>query len=92
MKKEFIQLLLNNVVEKRVFASFTEFKRKDFNDKIRVDKMMESLKKEPTYNALIDSGQDPQEIRQMLVVAFDTATTKLKENVLAIFDIVFPKA
>ncbi len=88
--KELVQLLLNTVVEKRVFASFSEFKSRDVeNSQMDLTKLKEGLVKDSTYQAIVASGVDPKEIRQMLEKAFDEAQLKLKQKIFGAFDAIF---
>lgn len=79
MKKEFIQQLMNILMFKKLTTTFSFLKKekldqKDFEDAVK------DLKRQGIYDALKSSGQDPQEIADMALIAFDDSIKKARER------------
>ncbi len=85
MKQEFMQKLLDKIVEKRVFGPFHQIKN---FDGISMEKYKKEMENDPVFQAVKETAQDPKELREMLEISFDKSFKKLKEHVLHYFDLV----
>lgn len=80
MKKELFQLILDDAVERKVFAAFP-----DLRDGIFVKQNLQNarskIKKDAFFRAVVGSDQDPEEILKMVLESFDRANDKLRKKI-----------
>jgi stress response protein SCP2 len=82
MKQEFIQSFLNSQMFRKLTTTFSFLKKESLDQKEMEDTIKE-LKRGGMWDALKDSGQDPQEIADMALIAFDESYKKARERYVA---------
>lgn len=85
MKKVFFQELMNTMMLQKLTTVFPFLRKErlsedDLKDRIR------ALKKDGLVEAIRKSGQDPEEIIEMTLVAFDEAVKKIRINLKSALD------
>jgi muramoyltetrapeptide carboxypeptidase LdcA involved in peptidoglycan recycling len=85
MQQPFVQEILNILLFKKIATSFP-FLEKDKIEEEEMEKMLTSLEKEGILQAIIKSEQDPKELVEMALVAFDDATQKSRERLKSLLD------
>lgn len=84
MKKEFIQQLANISLEKRVFASFPELKGE--LDEKKIAQIRQKLMEQPIFKIAKETGQDVNEIKEIILTAVDNATIKMRNQISDVFE------
>mgnify|MGYP001175559365 CR=1 FL=1 len=82
MKKEFIQELMNIMMFKKLTTVFS-FLRKEKLETKDLEEAVKDLKRQGLYDAMKKSAQDPQEIADMALVAFDYSVKQARERYAA---------
>lgn len=85
MKKDFFQAVCDELVEKRVFAAFPELRSLDLTEK-RIKELQKNLRRDVYLNSAIKTGQDPVELKNMVLESFDKATKKMREAISQLYD------
>lgn len=85
MKKEFFQEILNNAVFKKLTTVFS-FLRKDELTNKDLQEILKGLNQNGLINAIENSGQDPKELAEMTLIAFDKAVKDARERLLKTSD------
>jgi len=79
MNKKFFQQILNTMMFKKLTAAFS-FLRKEKLEEKDLEEMLRIYKKEGYVDAIKESGQDPKEIADMALEAFDASVKKARER------------
>ena len=86
MNKKFIQEVLNTMMFKKLTTTFAFLKKEkltqeDFKDSLK------SLSRDGILSAMKNSGQDPQELADMGLIAFDESIKTIRERYKAMLDL-----
>ncbi len=85
MNKEFLQAVCDELVEKRVFASFPELRNINLTEE-RINQLTKNIGRDVYLSSAIKTGQDPEELKEMVLASFDKAMTKMKEIISELYD------
>ena len=83
MKQEFIQALINKSVEKAITTRFPLLKS-DTPDPEEIKRSIKRLERDGMLSILKQTEQDPEELRQMLLKATDSALETFKARIVSI--------
>jgi len=90
MKTEFMQIIFNKIMLDRLTTSLSFLRKEKMSDEA-LEGAERSLKRNDIFNAFKNSCQDPEEIKQMALNAFDEATTKMRANLASVWDQIIPR-
>lgn len=79
MNKKFIQSLMNQTVFRKLTAAFPELKKEKLED-ADLSRILKDLSKGGLLEALKESEQDPKELKEMVLAAFDENFNLLRKR------------
>jgi|GEM_PF-6917671 len=79
MDKKFIQNVLNTMMFKKLTTVFPLLKKEKIEDE-ETKQSLKAMEKDGILSALKDSDQDPQELADMAIEAFDHSLGKIRER------------
>lgn len=85
MNKEFLQVVCDELVERRLFAAFFDLRNFDLTEK-RIKELQKKVRRDIYLDSAIRTGQDPNELKEMVLASFDKAMIKMKERISELYD------
>ena len=80
--EQLVQLFIEQLVEKRVFASFPQLRRKE---KLSEEDLKKALN-EPEIKMVLESGADLNKLKEMFLGGFDKSFARLRKGHESVLD------
>lgn len=88
MKKEFIKAMVLAQLQKKLTAGFSQLRKDSLSEK-DIEDFKKGLKQSGFLDALKETGQDPDEIKEIFIEAFNETIQALTKKVKDFSDVIF---